>query len=69
MCCKSRAFVENEYTTHRDYNVFNTKYANKSIDDITQKGNLTKSSIIGGGVSFTIINKVTMARFLMENFV
>ena len=46
MCCKSRAFVENEYTTHRDYNVFNTKYGNKNIDDITQKGNLTKSSMI-----------------------
>jgi len=46
MCCKSRAFVENEYTTHRDYNVFNTKYGNKDIGDITQKGNLTKSSVI-----------------------
>ena len=46
MCCKSRAFVENEYTSHHDYDVFNTKYGNKDIEDKTQKGNLTKSSMV-----------------------
>ena len=25
-CCKSRSFFEKEYTTHHNYNVFNTKY-------------------------------------------
>ena len=46
MCCKSRAFVENEYTSHHDYDVFNTKYGNKNIEDTTQKGNLTKSLMV-----------------------
>ena len=35
-------------TLHIDFNVFNTKYGNKDIDDITQKGNLTKSSMVPG---------------------
>ena len=46
MCCKSRDFVENEYTTHHDFNVFNTKYENNNkIGDITQKCNSTKSFV------------------------
>lgn len=46
ICCKSRAFVENKYTTHHDYNMFNTKYGNKNIENITQKGNLIKLSVV-----------------------
>ena len=55
MCCKSRTFVENKYISHHDFNVFNTKYGNKNIDDITQKGNLNKSSVVSGRMNEKII--------------
>ena len=48
MCFKIRALVENEYTTHHHLKLFNTKYGNKNIDEITQKGNLTKSYVVPG---------------------
>ena len=46
LCCKSRAFVENEYSKHNDVDVYTKKYVDGvDISDISQKGNKTRSSV------------------------
>ena len=46
LCCKSRAFVENEYSKHDDVDVYTKKYVDGvDISDISQKVNKTRSSV------------------------
>ena len=45
LCCRSRAFVENEYSKRYAVDVYKQKHDGVDVTDISQKGNKTKTSI------------------------